>query len=301
MGQFDQAIVCWHRIEGSKKGGDAEAQEMISRLTLERNRERAGIPRERGAGPVVKPSTRRLAGITRTAPAAKAAGETAEGEDGQTPTPARREIPLTERQKLEQATREFPARVDNYMKLAELHVAEHRYADAEKTLAKAMEVSGGVLKTREMLEDVQLLRMKEQSALADQRAAEDGTAASSELASQMRAELNRRELELLSARSERYPQDGELKYELGLRLKRAGNYAEAIKVFQAARETPERKAAATLEMGECLQQLRQFAKAQTCYDRAVDLAEAGTSRPAWTNWPPWGILLDSKLPKDSGN
>lgn len=280
MGQFDQAIVCWHRVEESKKG-NAEAQEMISRLTLERNRERAGFARQRGEAPVVKPSSRRIAGVTRQPQAAKspAADESAsdlESESAASQSPARREIPLTPRQKLEQAIREAPANPEHYRRLAELHVAEGQLAAAEQLLTKALEVSGGDVRIREQLEDLQLARMKEQAAIAEQRAEQEGADSARELATQMRAEYNRREAELLASRSQRYPQDDALKYELALRLKRAGNYAEAIKLLQEARENPARKAAATLEMGECLQQLRQFAKALAYYERALELAEAGS-------------------------
>jgi tetratricopeptide (TPR) repeat protein len=279
MGQYEQPIVCWHRIEETKKGS-AEAAEMISRLTLERNRERAGYARERGEAPVVKPSTRRLAGITRTVTVKpKPSDSTALGDESdgsESPAAPRREIPLTERQKLEQAIREFPLRADNYLKLAELHIAEQRHAEAERLLTKALEISSGDLKARELLEDVQILRMKDQAALAEQRAQDEDTPANRELAARMKTELLQRELALFASRSERYPTDLGLKHELALRLKRAGNYAEAIKLFQEVRENPERKATATLEMGECLQQLRQFPKAQQCYDRSVALAEAGS-------------------------
>ncbi|MCO6459682.1 MAG: tetratricopeptide repeat protein, partial [Pirellulaceae bacterium] len=41
MGQFDQAIACWHRVEEAKRH-DAEAPKMISALTIEKARARAG-------------------------------------------------------------------------------------------------------------------------------------------------------------------------------------------------------------------------------------------------------------------
>ena len=45
MGQFDQAIVCWHRVEEVKRH-DPEAPKMISTLTVERARARSGFSDE---------------------------------------------------------------------------------------------------------------------------------------------------------------------------------------------------------------------------------------------------------------
>ena len=58
MGQFDQAMACWHRIDGQRVRGDKEARRMISQLTVEKIRY-AGRPRGKGTPPqeVTKPMT----------------------------------------------------------------------------------------------------------------------------------------------------------------------------------------------------------------------------------------------------
>jgi tetratricopeptide (TPR) repeat protein len=88
--------------------------------------------------------------------------------------------------------------------------------------------------------------------------------------------VNRQELAVYASRSQRYPEDLALRFELGVRLRRDANYREAISAFDAARQDPARRALATLEMGECYQQLKQYAKALKCYQSAADDGDAGS-------------------------
>jgi tetratricopeptide (TPR) repeat protein len=59
------------------------------------------------------------------------------------------------------------------------------------------------------------------------------------------------------------------KYELGLRLKRAGQYKEAVECFQKAREDAKRKSTVYLELGECFQHIQQYKLAMSNYERAI--------------------------------
>ncbi len=82
----------------------------------------------------------------------------------------------------------------------------------------------------------------------------------------MRGEINQRELEVFASRSELNPGNTSLLFELGLRLKRAGKYSEAIQSFQAAREDVRRKASVHLELGECFQKIEQYKLALSHYE-----------------------------------
>jgi tetratricopeptide (TPR) repeat protein len=81
--------------------------------------------------------------------------------------------------------------------------------------------------------------------------------------------LNRTELEVYRSRSDRYPDNASLRFELALRLQRAKNYAEAIKVYQQAMADTKRKAAIHLGLGECFQGIKQFKLAASNFDQAV--------------------------------
>lgn len=278
MGQFDQAIACWHRIEDLKPN-DREAPEMISSLSVERHRLAAGY-----AGEEVKAIvTTRIAGAAaRTQAAPPPTTATPRSAPAATPDTdpekegRRREIQLTERQRLEQAVADKPVDMDGYLRLADLHTREGRYRDAEKVLEKALPVSGKDPKVRQRLEDAMILRTREQLAIAQQRAAAKNTAEARELVEQIRANLHRLELEIYELRSRESPQHPGWKFEVALRLKWLGNHAEAIKQFQEARGNREHKVIATIEIGECLQHMRQYAKALQCYQMAVEAATGET-------------------------
>ena len=257
VGQFDQAIACWHRVDEAKRGDD-EAQKMISELQIAKT-----MGRTREEGPATGTKGHRV-----PSPPPDEADEPA---DDNEPS-ERREIKLTPRQELEQAISYRPTDVDAYLELAELHLSEDRLGEAAHVLGKAISACGGDLKVRERLEDVEILQKKVQLDIAEQRAANSDDEQAHQLTEQLRADLNRYELEIYSARAERYPEDREVQFQLGLRLKRVENYRQAVDCFNESFKLPERQAASLLELGECLQRSRQYDKALEGYLRAADAA-----------------------------
>lgn len=270
MGQFDMAISCWNRV--AEKTKDDEAEKMMSELTLAKT---MGVPASVEA--IGATGERPMSPMPRTASAETAAApadaEAPAGEEPETVEPlapeVRREIKLNDRQKLEKAIRENPSEIENYLRLAELHAAERRYPDAERVLGGAIKAVGASLKLETAYEDAQIRSAKARVAIAEQRAASAKTEEARELVSELRSDLNRLELDIYGKRCQRYPERHQLRFELGVRLRRAGNYLEAIKSFDVARKDEHCLVAATLEMGECWQQLKQYSKAMKCYKVAV--------------------------------
>jgi tetratricopeptide (TPR) repeat protein len=244
QGQFDQSIVCWARVEKARPG-DEEAQRAISDMQVKKTEAQLMQRSERA---------------TRAA-AQEAAAEAA----GDQPT-----ILLTRQQELQRTISDNPADIESYVELAELHARDDRYPEAERILRGALEASGGELRIREACEDMGLRRARHQVLIAERRAASDPSEEAQSLSLRMKQELNRQETEVFRARSERYPTVVSWKVELGLRLKRAGNYSEAIKVFQQATGDPRRRGGVHLELGECFQQIKQYKLAMTNYQAAVD-------------------------------
>ena len=256
IGQFDQAIACWSRVDEIKRG-DQEAQEAISQLQIART---TGVIPEETAAALAK---RR---------AQQPLNQPVDIKSSNSEAP-RREIRRTPRQELEQQIAMNPVGLESYFELADLHIQQDRLGDAAMVLAKAVAMSGGDFKARERLEDVEILRRQAQLAIAEKRSAEGTDEQTRKLAEQLRADLNRYELEVYQTRAERYPANRELKYQLGLRLKRAENPREALTCFQESLKLPERQADSYLELGECLQRLKQYEKALDCYVRAVEAAK----------------------------
>lgn len=261
MGQYDQAIACWARIEEKVK---TEARTKISELTMAKNRRAAGIvdendePRAAARQPDPKPES--------SADAAESSEETGQSGSNTSGTPQSRE-------ELEQAIVRQPEEIENYVRLAELLNGEKSYRDSEQVLRRALPVSGGSLKVQELLEKTQMRRSRSELAeLAKKAKDAPDEEIDAKLASARRRNL-RLELDVYAARSERYPDELRLKYEVGTRMKKLGNYEEAIPYFDAAEADPKHAAASMLYRGECLQQMKQYTEALKAYERSASTTD----------------------------
>lgn len=260
MGQFDQAIACWHRLE-ELLPGKGEAPQRISELTVLKNMKASGLLDEEG-----RPKEQ--------APATKPATAQPQTSSASSPSSAVEKDP---RAQLEQAIVQAPTKVSNYLELAKLHESRGELQEAEGILRRALSVSGNEMKIAEHLEAVQVRRAKLQLARAEKQYAARKDSESQQQVLRMKEELNRLELGIYQARAERYPQDVRYRYELAIRLKRAKNYREAIKYFEEAAAEAKLAASARVQQGECFQQLRRYQEAMHAYQASVKLSrgEAG--------------------------
>jgi tetratricopeptide (TPR) repeat protein len=250
MGQYDQAISCWHRVEQAKPGDD-EAARAIGELAIEKTISHGGYEGAENSTDVM-------------------ANKAAQADRRSEAT-----IKLSPVDSLEKQIAKKPEDVSLYIELAELHGREERHDKAEETFKRALEASGGDVTVRERLEDAQRRRATVQLKIAEQQAAKEKTPEAIELKKRLRSELNSMELDIFRNRAERYPANLGLKYEVGLRLKLAGEYAEAIKSFQQAVGDAKRRGAVHLELGECFQYIKQYKLALDNYEKAL---EATTER-----------------------
>jgi len=264
VGRFDEAIECWRQME-SLDPFSAEPARMIAALTLKKARQtdRPEGDEEDDVQPTLADDA---------APPEKAAS-LAQQQTSSTaaqPKPPR-PLVLTRRQQLEQEIANRPLDESNYLELADLLLAEHRTYEAQRTLIKASEVCRD-LRIVERLEDVNMLRAKEQVKLAEERAVSERTQEARDEVERLREESYRLELDVFRNRCHRHPDDKRLKFQLGLRLQQIGSYREALEPLQAGLEFPDLRAAASLEIGEILQRHQQFPKALQCYRQAAQMA-----------------------------
>ncbi len=269
MGQFDMAVACWNRVAETTKSDEPE--KMMSELTLAKTMgapvslEAMGITGPRPTAPPASWTDAEQPGISEDDSAASAEDD----KTRETEKP-RHEIKLNVRQQLERAIGEEPSTAENYLKLAELHTTERRFQDAEKVLTRAIEAVGTSLQLQTAMEEARIGSARARVSIAEKRAAREKTDEPDELVAKLRDELNRLELSVYQTRCQRFPENKRIHYDLGLRLRRAGNYLEAIKSYDEARHDPQCVVAATLEMGECWQQLKQYSKALKCYQVAIE-------------------------------
>ncbi len=292
MGQFDQAIACWHRIEDKAK---SQALKMISDLTVAKTQFRSGNIDEEGLArllnvvPIAKaPSAaQRMAAAATAAAEAEAAASNDDSEDENSePKPAAKARTLAKpeeppapatKEDLEKRISSRPEDVENYLELADMHSAAGEYREAEQVLRRALPVSGGDLAVHEKLEKAQVKRSKAYLLRAEKKAKEESSEDAKEQVDKIRRQHLRLELDIYSARAERYPDDAKLKYEVGVRLKKFENFEEAVKYFKEAEADPACKAASLLYHGECLQQMRQYTAALQAYERAAGVTPSENS------------------------
>lgn len=243
VGQYDQASTCWSRVL-QMKPGDVEATKAIGDLAVEKTINRGGY---------------QDAETTKDVKQVRAADEPRPGEKV-----------LSPEEKLEKLIAKNPAEVANYVELADLYLRQDQLAEAEAVFARALEASGGDQMIRERHEDTQLRRGRQQLLIAEKKAAEEGSEEAVELAKRMKSELNRLEMDVYRSRAERYPTNLNYKYELGMRLKAAGQYSDAIQMLQMARGDSKRKAQVHVDLGECFQHIKQWKLALNNYEEAVN-------------------------------
>ena len=262
MGQFDQAIACWTRVEQAKPH-DEEALRAISMLSVEKTIHEGGYDPELLKGDQAGDHVHQ----TSVAKISKSGCSKNIDSDEE-------ETPFSPEQRLQSAIQKDPTKVENYMRLADILLHDHRFNDAEKLLGVGQNAAGGGdLQVLHRLEDVQLRRAAHQLAVAEQRCQQEPTDEAKALAAKFRDQSNQVELEIYATRVDRDPSNVRLRFEWGLRLKRAGKLREAITSLQAARSDPKQKSLVLVELGECFQKIEQYKLALSNYEQAIEACE----------------------------
>lgn len=171
---------------------------------------------------------------------------------------------------LQRAIRKEPANKDNYLKLGDYYKREGEHEKAAEQLTKALEVSGGDISIREMLEDVQLDLLRENLTRAKDAAANKPDEPDlKKQAGEIARELLQREIETMSARTTRYPADMRIKFELGQRYMRVQKWQLAIPLFQASRADERIKGESLIALGKCFAYDKKLQLARRQFESAI--------------------------------
>lgn len=168
---------------------------------------------------------------------------------------------------LKQAIRKEPDNIAHYTKLGLYYRKNKQLDEAAEILTKAVQISGNSADIRELVEDVELDKMRINIELGKARAAKSNDPVDRENVSALSIELIKREIEVLGARVERYPQDMNKKYDLALRFMKTQKWTLAIPQLQKACLNPRLKGKALLALGKCF-----------IYDKKLPLARAQLER-----------------------
>lgn len=272
IGDFDQAINCWLRIQ-KLKSNDEEAAKAIKRLSVEKTIDVGGY------NPALLDGNAKDVQVDRpgqVASLAKSVDKSHAESTEQVEEVSTEKKKLTRRQKedqLRQVVDDHPDQVKPYITLADFYVKHGQLLDAERLYRKALKIGGHNLEILETLEEVYLQRMRQRAIEAGVRLKKHPSDEAEEHAQLTVKEANQAEVEVFEARSTRNSADLGLKYEFGLRLKRVGQYREAIEPFQAARDDSKRTAEVNLLLGECFQQIGQHLLALRSYEASIEACD----------------------------
>lgn len=239
VGQLDQAIACLRRAE-QEAPDDEEIQRRIAELLV---RKTIKVDQQQAQDE-----------LTRTIQAHKADGAADEEE-------------LTPEERLKRRLQRDPNHLPTAYELAQLLANQGRYDEAEEVFAKAYEASGRSPDVKERWEDLQVRRLRAEVTAARKRR-QEGPEAEARY-QRLRKQLNDKEKEVWRHLCERYPNNMRFRYDLGLRYQFAGEYQEAIKLFQVARSDPRCRGLCNLALGECFQQIKQHRLAMNHYHSAI--------------------------------
>ena len=239
--QFDQAIACWHRVEKARPN-DEEAQREISNLTLQKTRMQGGISTEADAGP--------------SAPT-------------QATSTGAADI-LSVEEKLRREIAKDPKNVKTYLAFAHYLIAEERYEEAARVLTKAVKIAPTDVEIHERLEDSLQQYWRKRVVDAEKQMKATPTEETQQEYRRMRKKFRLQELEIYKARAERYPTNLIIKFHLGARYKAVGDFSEAIKHFQDARNEPRHKGQCLFNLAECFRQIKQYRMAMEHYKAAIE-------------------------------
>lgn len=227
-GEYDHAVKCWERILKVDKNS-GEARTKITSLAARTVMDRGGYE---GAE-----STRN---VLLNKKVAEQVGK------GQADGPG-----MSVEADLQRLIRKEPANKDHYLKLADYYKREGQLEQAEEQLKQALQISGGDVNIRELVEDVQIALMAKAHTITKELLKQKPDDAElKQRAVDMATELLKREIEMLATRVERYPQDMRLKYELGCRYMKVAKWSLAIPLFQQSRGDPRVKAESLINLGK---------------------------------------------------
>lgn len=263
FGQFDQAISHWRKVVEAKPE-DEEATQAVSRLSVEQTIQKGGYD------PTLLANTAR-----------REAGKPHEGKPvsvahlsrGGAPIPVH-EPSFTPEERLLAAIEVEPTVIENYLRLGDIYMHQDRLDDAERMYERGSQASGGGdMQARERLEELLIKRASRRHDSARAHYEHEKTPEAKQLFDRARIDKNQVELEVYAARADRDKNNLRVQFELGMRLKTAGKYREAISAFQAARGEPKRKALVLIELGECFQKIEQYKLALSHYEQAVEAVD----------------------------
>ena len=282
---YKASRVCWERIY-KLVPTDGEARSMMSRCDAESTMSKGyddaentrDVKVEQPQAPVNAYEADRIARKGTPKPT-DAPGESAEAD-------------------LVHAIRKDPQNLNHYLKLGDLYKATRALGKAQETFAKALEISNGNADIRELLQEVQLLLLKNDLAEAEDRIRKNpGKERLIEKAKAMKEELQQKEIEFLIHSVELHPNELRRKLELAEKYFESKQLAKAIPLLQQSVADPRLKVDALVLLGECFAKEGKLDLARRQFEKALEGLSSQDNESAFKSAHYWLARIYEKARK----
>ncbi len=163
-----------------------------------------------------------------------------------------------------------PKNANGYLQLASVYKKAEKFDKAKEVLQKALEPTSNSFEVAQEMLDLDIEPFRRDLAVAEERLrATPADAGLQQICAKLAKEINTRELDLHRQRSDRYPTDNLARFEMGLRLVRAGQLDEAIKELQTVRADPRHHGKAVFYLGLCFKSRNNWRLAQRNFEEAL--------------------------------
>jgi tetratricopeptide (TPR) repeat protein len=257
-GNFMEAVKLWELVRQSDPR-DQEAQAKVKDLAAHHTITRGGYEQAVGAGDAAGKSSEYIRSKL---------GDSGEHVTGDRVTQSA--VPILAKIQAD------PTNVNGYLQLSNHYRRANRLDQAKQAIEQGLGPTGNHFELTSELADLEIETFRQNLAVTEQKLRGDPR---DEKLRQMRIsimrEINSRELELYRQKSERYPTDKSLHFELGIRLLRSGHYDEAIRELQGVRNDPRHHWQALMYLGYCFKGRTNWRLAQKNFEEALQNLPVG--------------------------
>jgi tetratricopeptide (TPR) repeat protein len=173
-----------------------------------------------------------------------------------------------------------PAAVSGYLNLADVHRRAGQFDQARAILEEGLGPTGRNFELTTAIAELEIEPFRQNLAVVEIKTRSDPN--DEELRTmrlRLLKEINTRELELYRQKSDHYPTDKGLRFEMGVRLLRAGQVDEAIKELQGVRNDPRHHWKAVLFLGYCFKSRNNWRLAERNFEEALKSLPVGDVGP----------------------
>lgn len=269
-GNFRQAMSLWELVRKADPT-DVEAQHKAKDLAASETIARGGYLQAVGIEPAEAPPGQPSAG----SPAAAGSGSHPRLQAMASGPPISDRV-TREAAAIQNKLEADPTNPHLYLQLATVYRRADQLEQARDMLRQGLRATGNHFELMVELTELEIEPFRRNLAITEEKLRAQGDDEElRKIRIRLLKEINTRELELYRLKADRYPTEMGHRFELGVRLLRAGQTEEAIKELQAARSDPRHHWRALLYLGYCFKGRNNWRLAQRNFEEVLQTLPAG--------------------------